>query len=192
MNWCWSGIHGPPVSVTDFSLVLDQFIHLWILFEEMLKMISPFRMIPIPKFKEGIHKKPDFFFIFTVTSKKIQFCTAGTIASVLLENPYSRIVWSISKWWILDNWWLERRSTGFRHTKSYQNIKLFIQISRFDGCKLKRIDSLSFYYRYGACKTYQFSSEKILFCFGGAVTDKTCHTWESFDIKPPRMYATVN
>lgn len=52
------------------------------------------------------------------------------------------------------------------------------QISRFAGCKLKRIDSLDFYYRYGACNTYQFSSEKILFCFGGAITDKTCHTFD--------------
>ena len=185
MNWCWSGIHGPPVSVTDFSLVLDQFIHLWILFEEMLKMISPFRMIPIPRFKGGIHRRIRHFFHIYSQIQNFPILHRR-------DYPYWRIVWSISKWWILDNWWLERRSTGFHHGNAYKNIKLFIQISRFDGCKLKRIDSLSFYYRYGACKTYQFSSEKILFCFGGAVTDKTCHTWESFDIKPPRMYATVN
>ena len=40
-----------------------------------------------------------------------------------------------------------------------------IKISRIDGCNIKRVSSLDFDFRFGACKTYQFEIERILFCF---------------------------
>ena len=56
-----------------------------------------------------------------------------------------------------------------------ENVTIGIKISRLDGCNVKRIGSLEFDYRRGACNTYQFDVEKILFCFGGGYYDRQCH-----------------
>ena len=49
-----------------------------------------------------------------------------------------------------------------------------VKISRIDGCNIKRVGSLEFDFNYGACNTYQFDVEKILFCFGGD-SERQCH-----------------
>ena len=49
-----------------------------------------------------------------------------------------------------------------------------VKISRIDGCNIKRIGNLEFDFNYGACNTYQFDVEKILFCFGG-YPYRQCH-----------------
>ena len=46
------------------------------------------------------------------------------------------------------------------------NTTIVIKISRIDGCNVKTVDSLEFDFFDGACSTYQFEVEKILFCFG--------------------------
>ena len=51
---------------------------------------------------------------------------------------------------------------------------MVIKISRIDGCNVKRIGTLEFDFYYGACSTYQFEMEKILFCFH-AYAAKECH-----------------
>ena len=53
------------------------------------------------------------------------------------------------------------------------NITKVIKISRIDGCNVKRVDSLEFDFFDGACDTYQFEVEKILFCFG--YDQQKCH-----------------
>ena len=50
--------------------------------------------------------------------------------------------------------------------------KDIVQISRIDGCTVKKVGSLNFDFRYGACKSYQFEIEKILIYFG--VDDQKC------------------
>ena len=50
-----------------------------------------------------------------------------------------------------------------------------VKISRIDGCNIKRIGNLEFDFSGGACNTYQFDVEKILFCFGGGWSDRQCH-----------------
>jgi len=45
---------------------------------------------------------------------------------------------------------------------------------RIDGCNVKRVSSLKFDFYLGACNTYQFGMEKILFCFGSG-TKRECH-----------------
>ena len=54
-----------------------------------------------------------------------------------------------------------------------------IKISRIDGCNVKRINDLEFDFVFGACNTYKFDKEKILFCFSHSLDPKTnqeCHT----------------
>ena len=58
--------------------------------------------------------------------------------------------------------------------KSHSNIKTVIKISRIDGCNVKRVGTLEFDFDDGACNTYQFEMEKILFCFGWN-THRECH-----------------
>ena len=58
--------------------------------------------------------------------------------------------------------------------KSHSNIKTVIKIGRIDGCNVKRVGTLEFNFKQGACNTYQFEMEKILFCFGSD-TDQECH-----------------
>ena len=55
---------------------------------------------------------------------------------------------------------------------------MIFKISRIDGCNLKRVDSLDFDFYNGACNSYQFEIEKILFCFGPDTenTETECHT----------------
>ena len=43
-----------------------------------------------------------------------------------------------------------------------------VQIGRVDECNVTRVKTLDFDVFSGACNTYQFDVEKILFCFGGA------------------------
>ena len=50
-----------------------------------------------------------------------------------------------------------------------------VKISRIDGCNIKRIGNLEFDFYDGACNTYRFDVEKILFCFGGGSYDQQCH-----------------
>ena len=59
--------------------------------------------------------------------------------------------------------------------EKYDDIKLLsiIKISRLDGCNFKRVRSLEFDFYYGACNTYNFEVEKILFCFG--FDNRDCH-----------------
>ena len=60
-----------------------------------------------------------------------------------------------------------------------------VKISRIDGCNIKRVGNLEFdWVRFytsgppgsggGACNTYQFDVEKILFCFGSS-SYRQCH-----------------
>ena len=55
---------------------------------------------------------------------------------------------------------------------SHEKFMMF-QISRIDGCNIKRIGNLEFDFWWGACNTYQFDVEKILFCFGPS--ESQCH-----------------
>ena len=45
-------------------------------------------------------------------------------------------------------------------------ITIVIKISRIDGCNVERVGNLEFDFSGGACNTYDFEVEKILFCFG--------------------------
>ena len=51
---------------------------------------------------------------------------------------------------------------------------MVIQISRIDGCNVKRVGTLEFDFKWGACNTYQFDMEKILLCFQLSA-GKQCH-----------------
>ena len=51
-----------------------------------------------------------------------------------------------------------------------------VKISRIDGCSVKRVADMEFNFNYGACNTFQFDIEKILFCFG-TISGQHCHTW---------------
>ena len=50
-----------------------------------------------------------------------------------------------------------------------------VKISRIDGCNIKRVGNLEFDFSFGACNTYQFNVEKILFCFGFFSSHRQCH-----------------
>ena len=58
-----------------------------------------------------------------------------------------------------------------KHSKFMTDVK----ISRIDGCNIKRVGSLKFDFSWGACNTYQFDVEKILFCFGQNNSNSQCH-----------------
>ena len=49
-----------------------------------------------------------------------------------------------------------------------------VKISRIDGCNIKRVGNLEFDFYDGACNTYRFDVEKILFCFGD-YSSRQCH-----------------
>ena len=60
-----------------------------------------------------------------------------------------------------------------------QNDRLcFIQISKINGCSLERIADLPKEFKYGACGTYNFPEERVMFCFGSTMDqEKQCFRW---------------
>lgn len=58
----------------------------------------------------------------------------------------------------------QKRQVSFFQIKQKLNAR--VQISRIDECKIKKVGTLDFDFYNGACSTYQFDVEKILFCFG--------------------------
>ena len=80
-------------------------------------------------------------------------------------------MWGDFTWKTLDYWRIKEK-TGIG--KKVITILTVIQISRIDGCNIKRVGTLEFDFKEGACNTYQFDVEKILFCFGGD-SERQCH-----------------
>ena len=74
--------------------------------------------------------------------------------------------------WIIGGYKKKRQVNHLR--KSHSNIETVIKISRIDGCNVKRVGTLEFDFKTGACNTYQFEMEKILFCFGPS-PDRECY-----------------
>ena len=53
-------------------------------------------------------------------------------------------------------------------------VKITVKVSRIDGCNVKRVGKLPVDFSSGACNTYQFDVEKILFCFGEKNGNSQC------------------
>ena len=102
--------------------------------------------------------------------EKIEISISGWVSEHLLINH-------VQPFWTTNFMCLEVQkvlSTSDRQVNHYLKWDdiIYLQISKINGCVLERIADLQFGFAYGACGTFTFPEERVVFCFGNGSEQK--------------------